>query len=461
LTPIEALIEARLGLSPRAVGPGVIDRAIGRRMAARGLTDRDAYAVYAGAHPGEWEALLEELVVLETWFFRVPEAFAELVRFARTRRNAGPDAPLRIVSLPCATGEEPYSIVMALLEAGFPPESFRVDAADVSARALCRAQAGVFGEGAFRGAPAPMRDRFFDKVATGYAIHRTVRDRIRFLRGNLLDPGLLDGAPPYDVVFCRNLVIYLSERARTRAAAAVDRLLAPGGLLFVGHAETDIFRGAGFVRTPAPRAFACRRSAAGHPKAATPPEPIGRPATDQPSGLKRRPGESRSPAEMVEAAPSADPAFSCPAPVNGQPDAPPPAPADSRATAAAAAPVSGPETCGQPGGPAQDPLPEDFLAEAGRLADGGDLAAALARCRDHLARHPADPKAHFLAGMIHQSRGEDAAAEAHFERTVYLDPAHHEALWQLAQGADRRGERPKADRFRARAKRVREREDAQ
>jgi Tfp pilus assembly protein PilF len=110
---------------------------------------------------------------------------------------------------------------------------------------------------------------------------------------------------------------------------------------------------------------------------------------------------------------------------------------------------------------AKNPPAQDDLAEAGRLADSGDLAGALAACRTHLDRRPADPRAHFLAGMIHQSRGEDAAAEAHFERTVYLDPTHHEALWQLAQGADRRGERPKADRFRARAKRVREREGAQ
>ena len=110
--------------------------------------------------------------------------------------------------------------------------------------------------------------------------------------------------------------------------------------------------------------------------------------------------------------------------------------------------------------PVPETAPEDHLSEAGRLADGGDLVGALERCRTHLARHPGDPKAHFLAGMIHQSRGEDAAAEAHFERTVYLDPAHHEALRQLALGADRRGERPRADRFRARAKRVRERGDA-
>lgn len=475
MTPIETLIEARLGLSPRAVGPGVIDRAIGRRMAVRGLSDRDAYAVYAGAHPGEWEALLEELVVLETWFFRVPEAFAELVRFAEIRR-ARPEAPLRIVSLPCATGEEPYSIVMALLEAGLPPESFQVDAADISSRALCRAQAGVYGDGAFRGAVAPIRERFFEPVATGYAIHRAVRERVRFLRGNLLDPGLLAGAPPYDVVFCRNLVIYLSERARSRAAAAVDRLLAPGGLLFVGHAEADIFRRAGFLRTPAPRAFACRRSAAGAAVAA-PSTVAGQPgqlAPPRESPPRTEPKAERSAfvcavldgGRAADSSSGPDPSKTAqaetaqggpPEPVpEAEPTPPIDAPAQNRPFRNQRA-----ENPLAPDHPSQGRMAQDHLTEAGRLADSGDLAGALAACRAHLDRYPADPKAHFLAGMIHQSRGEDAAAEAHFERTVYLDPGHHEALWQLAQGADRRGERPKADRFRARAKRVREREGAQ
>ncbi|MFP4309247.1 MAG: CheR family methyltransferase [Desulfococcaceae bacterium] len=438
MTPIEALIEARLGLSPRAAGPGVIDRAIGRRMAARGLGDRSMYAAYAAAHAGEWETLLEELVVPETWFFRIPEAFAELVRLAEARRKRRPDAPLRIVSLPCATGEEPYSIVMALFQGGMPPESFAVDAIDVSARALCRAQAGIFGEAAFRGVAHPVRDQFFDQMATGYGIHSAVRKRVRFLRGNLLDPCLLADAPPYDVVFCRNLVIYLSERARGRAAAAVDRLLAADGLLFVGHAEADIFREFGFVRTPAPRAFAFRRT--GIPES---------PAT---------PGVPERPAEAVPPLRGEPPAEAEPAPFRPVPVSAPPAPAGNS-----------PSTEARPAGAlSSGDLSEDRnLAEAddleaaGRLADGGALAEALERCRDHLARQPADPRAHFLAGMIHQSRGEEAAAEAHFERTVYLDPTHHEALCQLALGADRRGERPRADRFRARARRVREREDAQ
>lgn len=417
MSPVEALIEARLGLSRNAVGPDVIDRTIDRRMAARGLTDRAVYAAYAGAHPAEWEALLEELVVLETWFFRIPDAFAELVRFAAERRRRRPDAAIRVASLPCATGEEPYSIAMALLDAGFPADAFQVDAADVSSRALCRAQAGIFGAAAFRGKQPEYRKRHFDPVAAGHQLHAGVRERVRFLRGNLLDPCLLSGVPPYDVLFCRNLVIYLSARARERAVAAVDRLLAPDGLLFVGHAEADTFRSAGFVRTPAPRAFACRRTEA--------------------------PARPRA----IESPPAPEPGV-CPAP-----SAPP------RMAAPAAVPAPSEPTA--PAVPDLAPDAPDRLAEAGRRADAGDLAGALARCREYLEAHPGDPRAHFLAGMIHQSRGDDAAAETHFERTVYLDPTHHDALWQLALGADRRGERRRADRLRARARRVRAREGIQ
>ena len=472
MTPLETIVETRLGLSPEAIGPEVLGRAATRRMIATSAADPDAYAALVEAEPDEWEALLEELVVPETWFFRIPEAFAELVRFAAERRTGRPC--LRIASLPCATGEEPYSIAMALLDAGFPPESFRVDAADISARALGRAEAGIYNDAAFRGeAPGQsrgigpawsFRPRHFDATETGYRIRDRVRDRVRFFRGNLLDPGLLADAGPYDAIFCRNLVIYLSERARKRAVSAVNRLLAPDGLLFVGHAEAEAFRAAGFARTDAPRAFACRRirtdarpetpaPAPGTPSPGSAPLPDSRPAMSSGKTEIRLPGRptsnrtGRPPSHRVSERIPAGTA----GPGNAEPQLGPADPCRE-----SSAPTKN-GTRATPA-PADD---TDLLPEAGRLADEGDLSGALARCRAYLERTPTDPRAHFLAGMIHQTLGDETRAETHFERAVYLDPTHREALHHLAMAAERRGDRSRAERLRTRARRVRERENVE
>ena len=140
---IEALLKERIGLDAATVGPGMIERALRERLAAAAVPDHHAYWNLLHSHPDELQSLIEAVVVPETWFFRHREALLALGRFAATRVFGGdhaPDgaAPLRILSVPCSTGEEPYSIVMALLDAGVPEQRFQVDAVDVSARSLER-----------------------------------------------------------------------------------------------------------------------------------------------------------------------------------------------------------------------------------------------------------------------------------------------------------------------------------
>ena len=112
-----------------------------------------------------------------------------------------------------------------------------MDAVDVSLRRLELARRGVFSRNAFRGSDLAFRDRYFRAHGQGFAIDPAIRDRVRFLQGSILDPGLLAGEPRYDVVFCRNLLIYLDQPSRLRAMATLDRLLATDGRLVVGHAD--------------------------------------------------------------------------------------------------------------------------------------------------------------------------------------------------------------------------------
>ena len=203
-------------------------------------------------------------MVPESWFFRDARPFEVFREFARAGWLVDPARPpLSALSVPCAGGEEPYSIAMTLLEIGLPPGRFRVDAVDVSARSLARAIAGVYGPNSFRGVDGPIRSRYFRDQGGAFTIDPAVRSSVRFHLGNLLDPALLADRPAFDVVFCRNLLIYLDAPARAAAFASIGRLLADGGLLFLGHADRpDDSPGSPFTPLPDKGSFAYRKGPA-------------------------------------------------------------------------------------------------------------------------------------------------------------------------------------------------------
>src|SRR5262249_53683940 len=144
---------------------------------------------------------------------------------------AHPKKRLRILSVPCASGEEPYSIIMALLDAGLQVEQFDVQGADISPRSLARARAAVYGRNSFRGDDLGFRDRFFKQTRDGYALEPRVRDAVRFFEGNLLSAQFLTDSQTYDFVFCRNLLIYLDPVNRARVLNKLAGILAPSGVL--------------------------------------------------------------------------------------------------------------------------------------------------------------------------------------------------------------------------------------
>jgi chemotaxis protein methyltransferase WspC len=240
----EALLAERIGLDPQAIGAGAIARALHARMSALGLHDRDEYLRRLSRSDDEQQELIEEVVIPESWFFRDERPFVALRAHLAARRDGDRETPpIRLLSVPCACGEEPYSIAITLLDLGFTPGRFQIDAVDISARHLAMAERGVYRAHSFRGKDLAFRDRYFHAgphphaQAHGLALDPSVRATVRFTRGNLLDPDLLSDRPRYDIIFCRNVLIYLDAASRRRAFATLDRLLGLAGILFVGHAE--------------------------------------------------------------------------------------------------------------------------------------------------------------------------------------------------------------------------------
>lgn len=211
-------------------------RAVARRMAARGIARADDYLLQLA--PEEIDALLELLVIPESWMFRDADAFRAATAFVRAQLAAVPGRSLRILSVPCASGEEPYSMAMALQDAGVPAGACLIEAVDLSHQAIERARRGCYTRNAFRGHELGFRDRYFTPEGDHYRIAPQLRAQVRFSQGNLLDFDSAANAGRYDLIFCRNLLIYFDDVARETAVHNIHEMLYPGGYICLGHTES-------------------------------------------------------------------------------------------------------------------------------------------------------------------------------------------------------------------------------
>ena len=409
---VVALLRQTIGLNPDAIGAETMARAVSHRMAQCGVPDVQTYLERLQTSAQEVQALIEEVVVPETWFFRDQVPFTYLGRYVMAEwLPISQHAVLRVLSLACATGEEPYSIAMALLNTGLAPQHIRIDAVDISHRALGRAQQAVYGDHAFREKELAFRERSFEPHAEGYRVRDRIRNLVTFLQGNLLDERLLADQEPYKVIFCRNTLIYFDAAARRRALTVLDRLLTPGGVLFVGYAETGLFLASGYVPVRYPRAFAYRKPGASHDQQ-SPPQRASLRQPPTPHGQRHQTASPGAPQQ------SADPAV----------------------------PVAGPR---EPSGTSAS-----VLETARQLADKGEVDAATRLCETLLHAHGLNAQAYVLLGLIRQSAGHPEQAERYFNRAVYVQPDHYEALVHLALLMEHRGDTAGAAVMRQRAQRA-------
>lgn len=392
-----ALIERlkrTLGLDPQSIGAVALNHAIDEACAE--LQARDAGELLARVErdPGEWQRFVDCMVVPETWLFRVPEQFDDLLRHARAL--PAERRPLRLLSLPCASGEEPWSIAATMLRGGFAASEFEVTGVDVSARAIAQARQAQYRRSALRGRPADLEWFHWEDELLSPA--PLLRRSVRFRCGNLLAPDVFAAGERFDVIFCRNLLIYLDEDARRRALDQLLGVLADDGLLIAGQAE---------VLSAIDRRLA--------PLAGYGPLSFGRVRT------------AREPARH-----------------------PPPA--------AAAAPKRAAQVSPRAQRPQRQPPVEpaaDLLLRAQQAADAGALAPARALCQALLTQEPESAAGWFLLGTIDMADGQLDAAEQAFARASYLDRGHQDALLHRAALAERRGQAAEAAQLRSRLQRVR------
>lgn len=236
---IGQLFEKSIGLEVTTIPESVWVIFMQERMIACGIDDAEKYLDLLKRSKKEFDELLELIIVPETWFFREKEGIDFLKDHIR-KMTVKKNKVVNILSLPCSSGEEPYSIAMALLDNRIPVNSFQINAMDISKKAIAKAEKGVYGKNSFREKDFFFRDRYFEKTENGeYSLRTDVRQCVHFFYANLFDSRFAFNYQ-YDIIFFRNLLIYLNPAAQKRAFYIIKRLLAPNGILFVGPAEIEI-----------------------------------------------------------------------------------------------------------------------------------------------------------------------------------------------------------------------------
>lgn len=220
-----------------------IERRLADRLAVTGARDFAAYFGWLHADAEEREALINAFTVNETYFYREEHQLACLSRsllpdLVRTRR---PGDRIRIWSAPCATGEEAYSIAIWLLENWRLVDAYNVEivGSDIDTRVLEAARAGLFGERALSRLPPRLVEAYFGPVRRHRReIIQDLKESVTFTQANLIDGRSLAAHGTYDVIFCRNMLIYFDDESRLVAARNLYDRLAPGGYLCLGHTES-------------------------------------------------------------------------------------------------------------------------------------------------------------------------------------------------------------------------------
>jgi chemotaxis protein methyltransferase CheR len=376
-TAAARLLADRVGLRLDPAIRGRLSRCLTDAAAARS-EDLATYVTSLTAQPAAFQDLLNRVTVQETAFFRDPKQFAALT--AHVLPDLAP--PVTIWSAGCSNGQEPYSLAMALDEAGCP--SWRVVATDVSTRALERARRGRYAARELTGLSPERRERYLVPAGSAWEVTPALRSRVDFVHHNLVaDPPPLE-AGQCPVVFCRNVLIYFGSEEVVAFLERLARWLSPGGWLFLGYSEslwqvTDLF-----TLTHLGDAFVYRR-----------PDPAAVLTETRPTASARASAPDDDPHRLAATA----------------------RPSRGRDTTAAGRPAKGTRGRPRPARPAParlDPAPGATVGAvraAGEAAmAAGDYVGAITAFRKGAYLDPDQPIAHLHLGLALEGAGDPPAA---------------------------------------------------
>lgn len=416
-----AVIERLLGFRAEPTRALDVMDSVAERLRARGCPDAPAYRrLLDDAHvrATETRALADRLTVNETYFLRESAQLDVIVETLVPRLLARGVSPVRVLSVGCATGEEPYGLALGLHRTGIAREAVEILGLDVSPNVVANARRGHYSEWALRNVPGDLCARYFERERKGYRLIDEIRERVRFDVANVVsDDGHAWQSSGFHIAICRNLLIYLTPRAIERAVGRLAGVLAPGGALFLGHAETQL-AGARFSVQEERGAFYFRLRA--EPSAPAWSEPI-----------------ERASSQVLEMAARLPPSA-------GRPTKPSSLPAPRHEALEEVLELMQQERFEEAlvrvEASASDSLSERAMLRAVILTNLGRTADAKQAVSARLARLPSCARSHYLLGVCRETLLEFEEARASYARAVELDPAFAMAGLRAGMLARRAGQ---------------------
>lgn len=428
LVQIQQLIKARCGLEFQEDKIPLLVSGLQERMAANGISSEQVYLGLLRTNTAELADLIDLITINESYFFREPEQIHLLVGTLIPKLLAQePGRRLRLLSLGCAHGEEPYSLAMALEEYLGPEAAMQLAilGTDIDRKALGLARQGIYRDFAFRGLSPELLDKYFLAIGSErHQILQRLRGRVEFRHLNLLEAAWPEDMMGQDVIFFRNVSIYFDAKTRQQIQQQITRTLRPGGLLFMSATETlsndfglmrldqqaDIF----FFRN-LPPVLATEKPA---PKRQTQASALTRPNESrlqhQPEPPKAEIDPDRLFAQALDKAQA------------GQLD-------EALALASHLRAVAGATD--------QHRL---LLASLSLLKE--DFARALEVLDELLGKDDLEPRALFLLGQVRRWQGEQEQAVDALKKVIYSQPDHWQAHYLLADCHRRKGRQEQAKR---------------
>lgn len=408
---IAEILREKIGLDCNTIGESTVEKILMQRMMSCKIDSVENYYEYLIGHQDELNELLEFAVIPETWFFRDIKPFQIIYEHIQKKLLKDKHASTNILSIPCSTGEEPYSIAMHLLDKGLPNTSFNIDAVDISHRALEYAKLGIYGKNSFRSNNYhEYQAKYFTKKDNYYQLEEKIHNKINFDYLNILH-GDYTLHSKYDFILCRNLLIYFDTATKEQTFKNLSLYLKNTGLLFIGHSEFGAVPKQLFHNLGSSLSFALTKPNNSDyqqniDKASITYQPIKKPLFKNHVETKKTSFET-----YIQ-------------PQNNSPE-------KSTITS-----------------------PEYLITQAKQLANSAQYAEAEILCRRLIDEHGENVEAYYLLGLIASSQKQAVLAESLFRKALFLDPKHYESLIHLSLLLQEKGDRQNAELFKRRADRA-------
>lgn len=426
---IKKLLHKVIGLHVETIGESSIDRAISHRMHETMCSNSISYYKLIRSDGLELDELIEEVVVPETWFFRNIAPFevlrdnalkmhASIVKSGLSRKsNKEEYDSLKVLSLPCSSGEEPYSIAMVLREAGLRNKDFIIDAVDISKKALKKSCLAIYGKHSFREKEINFQSKYLKLVKSKFHVLPDICDCVSFREGNIITDSISPIDEYYDIIFCRNLLIYFDRETQRKVLNKLSVMLKCGGVLFVGHAESGQIDKNRFTKVRVAKAFAFRKKITN--------KLMGFPSSSNEQPVSKLKDIYDQLVEITKKDVELSKKFS-----------------------------------NQKFNTIKNKYKntdDRFFCKINLLVDKGCLPDALILCEQFLKKHPENSETHYYLGMINALLDNDSEAENFLKKSIYLFPDHYRALALSAVLAEKRGDEEGARLLRRREQKARKR----